>query len=212
VVADVAHARFYAVNGPELLGGGPGAAEERLRQLFTLARENRPAILFFDEIDALAETREGPASLLQGRVVQQLLTLLDGFEATDGVIVLAATNRPVSLDPALLRPGRFDRLVFVPLPDSASRRAQWELALRGRPGAETLDYDRLSVASAGYTGAEIRHVANQIGFAKVRDLSAGRDPGPLTTDDVLAALAAVRPQVDADMLRAYDAMARVIRR
>lgn len=208
VVSDTARARFYTVNGPELLGGGPGAAEQRLRQLFEAARENRPAIVFFDEIDAIAESRDSFASSLQGPVVQQLLTLLDGKDTLSDVVVIAATNRPEQLDTALLRPGRFDRLIYVPLPDEPSRLAQWKLRLAGRPGSDCIDYGALASASVGYTGADIEHVANRAALEKLKASLADASGTPeLTTEDVLEALEQVQPQVSAEEIAAYEASA-----
>lgn len=190
VVSDTADARFYTVNGPELLGGGPGAAEQRLRQLFERARENRPAVIFFDEIDAIAGRRDSLSAALQGPIVQQMLTLMDGKEALNGVVVVAATNRPDQLDTALLRPGRFDRLIYVPLPDEASRAAQWQLHLLGKPGAEGVDFAELAAASEGYTGAEIRHAvkgrpgkAQGIADGRRRGAAAYGGPAPRPAGD-----------------------------
>ena len=106
VASDTSNARFYTINGPELTGGGVGAAEKRLRELFERARENKPAIIFFDEIDAIAASRDSYAGAMQGPIVQQILTLMDGKEALNGVVVIGATNRPDQLDTALLRLGR----------------------------------------------------------------------------------------------------------
>lgn len=213
VVSDTAEARFYTVNGPELIGGAPGAGEERLRQLFERARENRPSVVFFDELDAIAGHRAGLASVLQGSMVQQLLTLLDGRNALNGVVVIAATNRPDQIDPALLRPGRFDRLIYVPLPDAASRTAQWRMRLRGKPGAERIDCDALSSASQGYSGAEIQHVANRAALDKLKASVRSEDPvADLTTEDVLRALMGVPRQISPQDVADFEAMARRLSR
>ncbi len=213
VVSDTAQVRFYTVNGPELLGGGSGAAEERLRHLFETARENRPAVVFFDEIDAIAGSRDSFATNLQGSIVQQLLTLMDGKEALNGVVVIAATNRPDGLDSALLRPGRFDRLIYVPLPDEGSRLAQWRQRLRGKPGAESIDFALLASASDGYTGAEIQHVANKVALAKLKASFVDSDVEvALTTEDVLSGIQELAPQVSSEEVAAYEAIARDLTR
>ena len=212
VVSDTSNSRFYTVNGPELLGGGQGSSERRLRELFESARENKPAIIFFDEIDAIAASRESYAGAVQGPIVQQLLTLMDGKEALDGVVVIAATNRPDQLDTALLRPGRFDRLIYVPLPDEASRQSQWKMHLAGKPGAESIEYDRLGAASAGYTGAEIRHIVNKVAMASIRASLNSEDRKSLVTADILDAIQTTPKHVSPDQVAAYEAIAeRLIR-
>lgn len=189
------------MNAPELLAVGAGAAEQRLRPLFQTARENRPAIVFLDEVDMIAGRRDSLAAALQGSIVQLLLAQLDGMDALSGVVAIAATNRPRQLDPALLRPGRFDRPIYVPLPDEASRIAQWKLRLAGKPGADRIDYAALAFASEGYTGAEIRHVANEVALAKLKAAVRGDGAASdLTTDDVLGALCRlVRPRCSHDV-------------
>lgn len=213
VVADVAGVAFYTVNGPEILGGGPGRAEARLRQLFQRAQENRPAIIFFDELDAIATSRESVEATIQGPVVQQLLTLMDGKEPTDGVVVMAATNRPAVLDAALLRPGRFDQLIYIPLPDAASRQSQWRLQLGDKPGGDTIDYQRLATSSEGLSGAEIRYVANAVAMQKLRvALVESGDAPKMETVEVLAALSAFTPETTPEMSAAFDQIALSMRR
>ncbi len=207
VVSDTSNARFYTVNGPELLGGGPGAAEQRLRELFERARENKPAIIFFDEIDAIASSRESYAGAMQGPVVQQILTLMDGKEALNGVVVIAATNRPDQLDAALLRPGRFDRLIYIPLPDGSSRYSQWKMHLANKPGADTLDYEEITAASAGYTGAEIAHIVNKVAMASLKAAMDGESGKSLQTQDILSAVLSTPAQVSPEQVAAYEAIA-----
>ncbi len=212
VVSDTSQSRFYTINGPELLGGGPGEAEKRLRQLFERARENKPAVLFFDEIDAIAASRGSVAGAMQGGVVQQLLTLMDGKDVLDGVVVIAATNRPDQLDSALLRPGRFDRLIYIPLPDAESRVAQWKLRLAERPGGDAIDYEALADASDGYTGAEIAHIANRVVMGGLSASLAGEDGVALDTGVLLAAISSTVRQVTPEMIEAYESLASSITR
>ena len=207
VVSDTSNSRFYTINGPELLGGGVGSAEKRLREVFERAKENKPAIIFFDEIDAIASSRDSYAGAVQGPVVQQLLTLMDGNDALNGVVVIAATNRPDQLDAALLRPGRFDRLVYVPLPDDESRRSQWRLHLAGKPGAENLDYEEITTASAGYTGAEIQHIVNKVAMASLKAAMDGESGRSLQTPDILSAVLSTPAQVSPEQVAAYEAIA-----
>jgi len=208
VVSDTSGARFYTVNGPELLGGGPGAAEQRLREVFERARENKPAIIFFDEIDAIAASRESLPAVMLGPVVPQILTLMDGKEALNGVVVIAATNRPDQLDTALLRPGRFDRLIYVPLLDEASRQSQWKMHLAGKPGAEDLDYRELAAASAGYSGAEIQHIVNRVAMESLKASLSGRARKSLATANMLDVIRRTPKQVSTEQLATYEAIAK----
>ncbi|MCL5077115.1 MAG: AAA family ATPase, partial [Actinobacteria bacterium] len=212
VVSDTSNSRFYTINGPELLGGGPGAAEKRLREVFERAKENKPAIIFFDEIDAIASSRDSYAGAVQGPVVQQLLTLMDGKDALNGIVVIAATNRPDQLDAAILRPGRFDRLIYVPLPDHQSRQGQWRLHLAGKPGADTLDYEEITAASAGYTGAEIQHIVNKVAMASLKAAMHGEGGKSLQTQDILSADLSTPAQVSSEQVSAYEAIAKRLSR
>ncbi len=206
VVSDTSNSRFYTINGPELLGGGVGAAEQRLREVFERAKENKPAIIFFDEIDAIASSRDSYAGAIQGPVVQQLLTLMDGKEALNGVVVIAATNRPDQLDAALLRPGRFDRLIYVPLPDDEARLSQWRMHLAGKPGADSLDYEEITAASVGYSSAEIEHIVNKVAMASLKASLSGEDCKSLATTDILDAIARTPAQISPKQIAAYEAI------
>ncbi|KAI5917708.1 P-loop containing nucleoside triphosphate hydrolase protein [Camillea tinctor] len=149
---------FFAVKGGELLNMYVGETERSIRNLFKRAREASPSIIFFDEFDSLAGARSSSSSSSSGGGVQALTTLLtemDGFEQLGDVFVLAATNRPDAIDPALLRPGRFDRLVYVPLPDAGARRAIVAAKARALGFAHDIDADALAAQMDGYSGAEI---------------------------------------------------------
>jgi transitional endoplasmic reticulum ATPase len=207
VASDSSNSRFYTINGPELLGGGVGAAEKRLRELFDRAKENRPAIIFFDEIDAIAANRDSYAGAIQRPIVQQLLTQMDGKEALNSVVVIAATNRPDQLDRALLRPGRFDRLIYVPLPDEESRQSQWMMHLSGKPGADSIDYDRLTAASAGYSGAEIGYIAQRVAMRGLKAAIDGESGKSLQTEEIVTAIVSTPAQVSPEQVAAYEAIA-----
>src|ERR1051325_8921984 len=127
-VATESEANFISVKGPELVSKWVGESERAVREIFRRARQAAPCVIFFDEIDTIAPTRGmGGDSMVTERVVSQLLTELDGIQALSGVVVLAATNRADMIDPALLRPGRFDKIVFVPMPDKAARQKILEI-------------------------------------------------------------------------------------
>src|SRR5262249_29126312 len=138
VVAATAQAHFLPLKGPELLRQYVGESEATLRDLFARARENAPCVLFFDELDALAGAR-GTADATGTQLLTQFLTEMDGVDELKGVIVVGATNRPDALDPALLRPGRLDRMLYVPPPDRPARLALMRRELTGKPVADDLD-------------------------------------------------------------------------
>jgi len=159
------------VRGPELLSKWVGESERAVREVFRKARQASPCVIFFDEIDAIAPARGTGIgeSMVTERVVSQLLTELDGLVEAKGVIVLAATNRPDIVDPALLRAGRFDAFVYVPLPDAEARKEIFKIHLRGKPLAPDVDVDELSRRTEGYSGAEIANVCRAASIAAIRD-------------------------------------------
>ncbi|CAJ0961475.1 unnamed protein product, partial [Mesorhabditis belari] len=158
-LANESKMNFLAVKGPELFSKWVGESEKAVRDLFARARQVAPTIVFFDEIDAVGQSRGATGSSVGDRVLAQLLTELDGLEKRSGVILLAATNRPDQLDSALLRPGRLDRAIYVGLPDEESRREIIELSLKTMNAnnaiADDLDIDELVRRTDGYSGAEI---------------------------------------------------------
>lgn len=168
VVASEAGVRFLHVKGPELLRSGTGDSEERLRDLFLRARENPPSVLFFDEIDAIAGAR-GTGEASSTKILTQLLTEMDGLEELKGVVVVAATNRPDMLDEALLRPGRFDRVVYVPPPDSAARRALIEKELADKPLDGGIDLESIAAEAEGLSAAEIVSFCNSAALAAAKE-------------------------------------------
>jgi len=155
---------FIAIKGPELMSMYVGESERGLREVFHKARQAAPCIIFFDEIDALASARASAGredSGVGARVLSQMLTELDGIEELKGVLVLAATKRRDLLDPALLRPGRFDLEVDLPLPDQAARRKIFEVHLRDRPIASDATIEWLAGQTDGFSGAEIEGVCHR---------------------------------------------------
>jgi transitional endoplasmic reticulum ATPase len=171
---------FIAVKGPELLSKWVGESERGIRDVFKKARQAAPSIVFFDEIDAIAPTRKDAAGggRVSERMVGQLLLEMDSIEALDDVVVLAATNRPDLLDNALLRPGRFDVVVELPLPDEASRAAILAVHCRGRQIAPDVSLARIAAATAGATGADLGALCRRAAMQAIRE-SMQRDPGNL---------------------------------
>ncbi|MDZ5811791.1 CDC48 family AAA ATPase [Halorubrum sp. AD140] len=173
-VANESESNFISIKGPELLNKYVGESEKGVREVFSKARENAPTIVFFDEIDSIA-TERGKNSGDSGvgeRVVSQLLTELDGLESLEDVVVIATTNRPDLIDSALLRPGRLDRHVHVPVPDEEARRKILEVHTRNKPLADDVDLDALARKTEGYVGADIEAVAREASMNASREFIA----------------------------------------
>lgn len=169
-IATESRVNFISVKGPSLLSKYVGESERQLRDVFRKARQAAPCIIFFDEIDALIPARSSGSSdsPVTDRVLSQFLTELDGIEELKGVLVLAATNRPDRLDPAVLRPGRFDEQFEIPAPDEAGRREIFEIHLRGKPFAQKISLEGLAARTEGRTGAEIASICNLAALKAVR--------------------------------------------
>jgi transitional endoplasmic reticulum ATPase len=165
-VATESEANFISIKGPELLSKWVGESERGIREVFKRARQASPCVIFFDEVDALAPVRGGgmgegaSAGGMSDKVVSQILTEMDGIASLHGVVVLAATNRPDMVDPALLRPGRFDRIVFVPNPDKETRGKILEIHSEGKPLTRNVNLDRIADITEGFSGADVAAVAN----------------------------------------------------
>src|SRR5438309_2178993 len=156
-VAHESESNFISVKGPELLNKFVGESEKAVREVFRKARQASPCIIFFDEVDSVAPTRGSSMgdSHVTERVISQFLTEMDGLEELRNVIIIAATNRPDIIDSALLRPGRFDRLLFVPPADLEARKQIFKIHTRKTPLADDVNLDELARKTDGYTGADI---------------------------------------------------------
>jgi transitional endoplasmic reticulum ATPase len=169
--AHESEANFISIKGPELLSKWVGESEKGVREVFRKARGAAPCIVFFDEIDAIAPTRGGAGSdsHVTERLISQLLTELDGLEILTNVVIIAATNRPDIIDPALLRPGRFDRLLYVPPPDKQSRVHVLKIHTKKKPLADDVKIDVLADQTEGYTGADIAALASAAVMLALRE-------------------------------------------
>jgi cell division protease FtsH len=172
-VAGEAHAAFFSISASEFIEAIVGVGASRVRDLFTKAKEAAPAIIFIDELDAIGRSRQGSVSVSgsndeREQTLDQILTELDGFESSEAVIVLAATNRPDVLDSALLRPGRFDRRVAVQAPDRTGRREILEVHTRSIPLADSVDLDALAASTPGMVGADLANLANEAALLAAR--------------------------------------------
>jgi transitional endoplasmic reticulum ATPase len=161
-------AYFIAINGPEIMSKYYGESEQRLREIFEEAEKNAPSIIFIDEIDAIAPRREEVTGEVEKRVVAQLLTLMDGLKERGRVIVIGATNRPEALDPALRRPGRFDREIEIRPPDKRARKEILQVHVRNMPLADDVDLDKIAEMTHGYTGADLAALAKEAAMNALR--------------------------------------------
>ncbi|MFQ6084721.1 MAG: CDC48 family AAA ATPase [Candidatus Bathyarchaeia archaeon] len=167
-VANESEANFIAINGPEIMGKFYGESEKRLREIFDEGERKAPSIIFIDELDAIAPKRGEVTGEVERRVVAQLLALMDGLEARGNVIVIGATNRPNALDPALRRPGRFDREIEIGIPDKQARFEILQIHTRGMPLAADVDLKKQAAITHGYTGADLAALSREAAMKALR--------------------------------------------
>ena len=167
-VATETNAHFQSINGPEIISKYYGESEKQLREIFDEAAENAPAIVFIDEIDSICPKREDVSGEVERRVVAQMLTLMDGMQGRDNVIVIAATNRRDAIDPALRRPGRFDREIEIGVPDRNGRREIIDVHIRGMPISEDFEIDWVLDNSYGFVGADISALVRESAMKALR--------------------------------------------
>jgi len=200
-------ANFISIKGPEIFSKWVGESEKAIREVFRKARQSAPTVVFLDEFDSIAAKRGARAdSGGTERVVNQLLTSLDSFEALEEVIVLAATNRPELIDPSLLRPGRFDRLIFCPPPDVKGRRAILAIHTRGVP-IEGVDLDALAAGLEGYVGADIEALVREAVMLALRE---DIDSKVVQARHFDMALEVVRPSVDEDTVKYFQHISKLL--
>ncbi len=186
-------ANFIAVGINDVLDMWIGNSERNLHSLFEQARDHKPCVLFFDEVDALGASRADMRHHAGRQLINQFLAEMDGVKSSnEGVLILAATNAPWHLDSAFRRPGRFDRVLFVPPPDPAARAAILRLQCRGKP-AEEIDYDHLGKKAEGFSGADLKAVVDVAIERKLQEALKAGVPKPLTTKDLAAAAGTLKP-------------------
>lgn len=169
-VANESNAHFISISGPEIMSKFYGESEARLREIFKEAREKAPSIIFVDEIDSIAPKREEVTGEVERRVVSQMLSLMDGLEARGRVIVISATNRPNAIDPALRRPGRFDREIEIKVPDKKGRKDILAIHSRNMPLSDDVNIDKISSVSHGYVGADLEYLCKEAAMKCLRRL------------------------------------------
>lgn len=215
-VANETNSYFITINGPEIMSKYYGESEKRLREIFEEAEKNSPAIVFIDEMDAIAPKREEVHGEVERRVVSQLLTVLDGLKGRGQVIVLGATNLPDSVDPALRRPGRFDREIEIGVPDRHGRHEILQIHTRGMPLSDDVDLEKISEVTNGFTGADLSMLSKEAAIKALRRIlpeliqERGEIPEKLPTeiiekievsnDDFMSALLEIEPSGMRDAL------------
>ena len=167
-VAGETNAHFISLSGPEIMGKYYGESEEKIREIFNQAEENSPSIIFIDEIDSIAPKRDEVSGEVEKRIVSQLLTLMDGMKSRGKVVVIAATNRPDSIDPALRRPGRFDREIEIGIPDDEGRFEILSIHTRGMPIDEKVDLKQISKTTHGFVGADLEVLSKEAAMRSLR--------------------------------------------
>ncbi len=208
-LANEAGANFIAVKGPELLSKWVGESEQHVRDIFRRAKQVAPTIVFFDEVDAIAPRRGlDSGTRTTEQVVSQILTEMNGIEDMEGVVVIAATNRPDIVDPALLRPGRFDKLIYVPAPEMKTREQILKIHTANMP-VKGIDIDRLAEKTDGFSGADIEALVREAGLFALRENMKAKE---VTKKHFEEALKNIRPSITPDMFNKYQKVAEEIKK
>ena len=198
-VANEAGANFISIKGPEVFSKWVGESEKRIREVFRRARQVAPSIIFIDEIDSIAPRRGmHSGSHVTEQVVSQMLTEMSGLEDLTGVVVLAATNRPDMMDPALLRPGRFDKMIYVPAPDEKTREEILKVHTKDMP--TRVDMKKLSEKTDRYSGADLEALAREAAMIALREDIESKD---VKKEHFENALKKVKPSITADIFKKY---------
>jgi len=201
-VATESEANFISIKGPELFSKWVGESEKAIREVFRKGRTAAPSIVFFDELDSIAPSRGAGTgdSGASERVISQLLTEMDGIESLLNVVIIGATNRPDIIDPAILRPGRFDKLIYVPPPDHATRLQILKIHSQDMPLAPDVDLEQISKQAIGYSGADLEAVCREAGLISLRR---NIETKTVTAENFRDALERVKPSVSPDMENWY---------
>ena len=202
-VASETNANFHSISGPEIMSKFYGQSEENLRDIFKQAEENAPSIVFIDELDSIAPKRDEVSGEVERRVVAQLLALMDGLQARGKVVVIGATNRPNALDPAIRRPGRFDREIEIGIPDRDGRLEILQIHMRGMPLAKDVDLDELANVTHGYAGADLAALSKEAAMRSLRRILPDID---LRVDEIPSEVLSRLEVTREDFLQAYREM------
>jgi transitional endoplasmic reticulum ATPase len=200
-VAKMTESNFISIKGPELLSKWVGESEKGVREIFRKARQAAPCIIFFDEVDAIVPRRGSGSSdsHVTENVVSQILTEIDGLEELHNVLIVGATNRLDIVDPAILRPGRFDRIIEVPMPDAKGRENIFKIHIKKKPLAKDVDIGKLVAYTNGFSGAEIAAIANRAGITALKRYVSGKSKSvreiEITQKDLMDAIDKIRPKI-----------------
>ena len=210
-IAHELDATFFVISPAQILSKWVGEAEQNVRKLFEIAREQDTAVIFMDEVEALVPKRKSDSASVMQRVVPQILQEMEGFDRRSGhpLLFIAATNKPWILDEAFLRPGRLDTKIYVGLPDAPARFRLLEIYFGKRPLDESVDLGELCDRLEGYSGADIRNIAQQAAAIPFTEAIGGRDARPIGMDDVVRVIDATAPSVDGASLTRYEAFERL---
>jgi transitional endoplasmic reticulum ATPase len=208
-VANESHANFISIKGPEIMSKWVGESEKAVRQAFKKAKQVAPAVVFLDEIDAIAPRRGGGSDTnVTERIVNQLLTSMDGLETLEKVTVIAATNRPDIVDPALLRPGRFDRLVLIPVPDQVARLSILKVHTKSMPLVD-VDLEVLANHTDGFVGADLENLCREAAMIALRE---DKDASKVETRHFESALKIITASVDKDTMKQYENIGKALQK
>jgi transitional endoplasmic reticulum ATPase len=208
-VANESRANFISIKGPEIMSKWVGESEKAVRQAFKKAKQVAPAVVFLDEIDSIAPRRGGGSDTnVTERIVNQLLTSMDGLETLEKVTVIAATNRPDIVDPALLRPGRFDRLVLIPVPDHVARLSILKVHTKSMPLVD-VDLEVLANHTDGFVGADLENLCREAAMIALRE---DKDANRVETKHFEAALKIVTASVDKDAMKQYENIGKALQK
>ncbi len=204
-LANEIHAAFFYVKSSDLISGYPGETEKKISNIFAIAKKNHPCILFFDEVDSIAMSRQrANADQSREHALSQLLIELDGFQKLEKVIFVGATNVPDVLDPALLRAGRIDRIIYMPLPALSGRKKIFEMYLKKYPLADDVDTRALAEKTQRYSGADIKNVCNTVAQTVAEDAAKEHKVLSITNEDILAAVKMTKPSASLSQLEMYN--------
>jgi SpoVK/Ycf46/Vps4 family AAA+-type ATPase len=197
-------AGFYLVKASNLISPFPGETERRISNIFSIAKKNAPTVLFFDEIDAVAKSRELDTDETHRQGLSQLLVEIDGFQKLNNVVVVGATNAPQLIDPALMRPGRFDKLIYVPLPDFNGRKAIFKMYLSKLPVSKKVNIDELAEKTERYSGADIKALTENVAQMIAQEAAGQHKVLEIAQEDMLNALRATKPSTSLAQLEDYN--------
>ena len=203
-LANEIRAGFLYISAPTLLSAYPGESSDAIKKIFETAKKHAPAVLFIDEIDAIARSRAGEISESVREALTALLTNMDGFLKTPGVVVVGATNAPQLLDPALLRPGRFDKAIYLRLPDQKGREEILRYYFSKLPVSNDIDYEKLAEMTQRFSGADIKHLAEEVAREVSEEALKEKKVLQITMDDIVSVLKHVKPSTSLAKIEEYN--------